>query len=171
MKWILRNIFITIGNPIVEIHGSRTVAFNKKFRNSQNGLFFRVRMLPLRYVEFCKKISMKRQKWITFKKKFIKNDLFVEEICDVIEQKSTKFPLKSGKFSMGNQWKSMFEHCRDFQFPLIFHWKFPRFWREISHFCSWKSSIFSTNKSFLINFFFESYSFLTLHRYFLQNPT
>ena len=32
-------------------------------------LFFRVRMLPLRYVGFCKKISMRRQKRITFKKK------------------------------------------------------------------------------------------------------
>ena len=57
----------------VEIHRTRgaplkdyNVDLQKKSR------FFRVRMLSLRYVGFCKKISMRRQKRITFKKVYQK---------------------------------------------------------------------------------------------------
>ena len=53
--------------------------------------FFRVRVLLSRYVGFCKKISMRRQKIITFKKKFIKKYLFVDEIGHFREQKMQYF--------------------------------------------------------------------------------
>ena len=44
---------------------------------------------------------MKRKKRITFKKKFIKKYVFVEEIGHFQEQKSVKFPPTPGHF----QWE------------------------------------------------------------------
>ena len=72
-------------------------------------------MLPLRYVGFCKKISMKRQKRITFKKKFIKKYLFVEEIYYFQEQKSRVFLSKSANISMETQ-------CKLGVAKVDFHW-------------------------------------------------
>ena len=60
-------------------------------------------MVPRQYVEFCVKKSMERQKIITFKKKFIKNDLFVEEISYFQEQNNQIFPSKPANISMENQ--------------------------------------------------------------------
>ena len=62
-------------------------------------------MFPWQYVEFCLKKSMERQKIITFKKKFIKKYLFVEEISYFQEQKSRIFPSKSANISMETQCK------------------------------------------------------------------
>ena len=65
-------------------------------------------MFPWQYVEFYLKKSMERQKIITFKKKFIKKDLFAGEISYFQEQKSRIFASKSANISMQNQWKSNF---------------------------------------------------------------
>ena len=62
-------------------------------------------MFPRQYMEFCLKKSMERQKIITFKKKFIKKYLFVEEISYFQEQKSRIFPSKSASISMETQCK------------------------------------------------------------------
>ena len=115
----------------VEIHGSRTVPFNKNYKISFASLFFRVRMLPRRYVRFCKIGSMERQKRITFKKKFIKKYLFVEEICHFQEQKSVKFPQKSGAYYNG---KPMQIDNLENGFALIFLWKCPGFLRKFHTF-------------------------------------
>ena len=60
-------------STIVEIHGSRTVPFNKKFRNSQNGLFFRVFMFAWRFADFCK-IRSSNLRWFDFKKSLSKTN-------------------------------------------------------------------------------------------------
>ena len=70
---------------------------------SKSGRGFRVRMFPWQYVEFFFKKSMERQKIITFKKKFVKKDLFVEEISYFQEQNNQTFPSISPNISMENQ--------------------------------------------------------------------
>ena len=117
----------------MEIHRTRGAPLKDYILDEQKTVFFRVRMLPLRYVGFCKKISRKRQKRITFKKKFIKKYLFVEEIRHFQEQKNAKFSQKSGTFSMGNQWKLKIKQNR---FPLDSHCKIPGFWENLALFCS-----------------------------------
>ena len=54
----------------VEIHGSRAA----EIRDLLGCCIFRVRVLPRRYVRFCKIGSMERRKIITFKKKLSKNN-------------------------------------------------------------------------------------------------
>ena len=131
-------------------------------QNSQNKSFFRVRILPRCYVIFCKIESMERQKIITFKKKFIKKQLFVEEICHFQEQKSVAFPLKSETFPKENQWKSVFGFFN-------FHWfpfgNVPGLGANFTYFCSWKWYFSLINKSFLIHFF--KVIFLTLRQSYL----
>ena len=72
-------------------------------------------MFPWQYVEFCLKKTMERQKIITFKKKFIKKDLFIEEISYFQEQKSRIFPSKSANISMETQ-------CKLEVAKIDFHW-------------------------------------------------
>ena len=85
---------------VVKIHYDRPwISFEK----SADGRGFLVCILPWQYVKFCLKKSMERQKIITFKKKFIKKDLFVEEISYFQEQKSRVFLSKSANISMQNQ--------------------------------------------------------------------
>ena len=116
-----------------------------------------------RYVtrDSAKKIAMRRQKRITFKKKFIEKYLFFDEISHFQEQKSATFPQNPGNF----QWEI---NGNRFSFLFNFHWfsieNYPDFWGNVALFCSWKWPISSKNKYFPI--FFESYSFLTPHRYF-----
>ena len=76
---------------------------------------------------------MKRQKIIGFKKKFIKKDLFVEEISYFKDQKSRVFPSKSANISIETQ-------CKLEVAKFDFHWfcidMFADFEGNIRLFCS-----------------------------------
>ena len=87
-------------------------------------------MLPRRFVTFCKIGSMERQKRMTFKKKFIKKQLFAEEIYHFQELKSVKFPPKSGTFP-----KEINGNLRSRKSIFIdFHLKMSRILEENPHF-------------------------------------
>ena len=94
-------------------------------------------MFPWQYAEFCLKISMERQKIITCKKKFIKKDLFVEEISYFQEQKIGHFPQNLQTY----QWKT--NENRSSRFPIFidFPLKVSRILREISDFFALENNI------------------------------
>ena len=140
----------------MEIHGSRAVPLKEKYEISWNELFFRVLMLPRRYVRFCKIGSMERQKRITFKKKVYQKIFICRGDILFFRAKTVKFPQKFGTFPKGNQWKSIFEISNLHWFPFE---NIPGFGGNSTLFCSQKWYISSTNKYFLINFFWKLFFF------------
>ena len=90
-------------------------------------------MFPRQYMEFCLKKSIERQKIITFKKKFIKKDLFFEEISYFQEQKSRIFPSKSANISMESKFKLEVAKFYFFWFSIDM---FAGFEENIRLFCS-----------------------------------
>ena len=126
-------------------------------------------MLPLRYVGFCKKITMRRQKRITFKKK-VYQKIFIfrgdrsfsrAKKCNIFLQIRVIFNRKP--MGVENEGKSI-----SIGFPLKITWMFG----EMLHFfCSWKWSGSSKNKYFWINFFLKVILFGRPIDIFLQNPT
>ena len=106
-------------------------------QNSPNKSFFRVRILPRCYVRFCKIGSMERQKRITFKKKFIKKQLFVEEICHFQEQNVWNFHPNLGYFQreINENWRSRKSIFIDF--PL----EMSRILEENPHFFALENNI------------------------------
>ena len=148
----------------MEIHRTRAALhtrWTKKYHFSSSYASVTLRgILPKNIAEASKKNN--------FQKKFIKNYLFVEEICHFQEQKTVKFPPKSGIFPKGNQWKSIFEIFNLHWFPFE---NVPDFGRNFTVFCSQKWYISSTNKYFLINFFLKGILFWRFIVIFMQNPT
>ena len=103
----------------VEIHGSRAVPLKEKCKISWNRLFFRVLMLPRRYVRFCKIGSMERQKRITFKKSLSKNIYLWRRYVIFKSKKVCNFPTNPGYFQweINANWKSRKSITIDF--PLV----------------------------------------------------
>ncbi len=94
----------------------------KNDRTPKMSVFFRVLMLPHRFVTFCKIWLMERQKRITFKKKFIKKYLSRRYV--IFKSKQVwNLPYIPG-ISHG---KSMRIGNLEHRFPLGFLWKYPRF--------------------------------------------
>ena len=83
----------------VEIHRTREAPLKDYNLDEQKKLFFRVRMLSLRYVGFYKKISMRRQKRITFKKK-VYQKIFISrgDMSFSRAKKNANFPKNPGNF-------------------------------------------------------------------------
>ena len=80
----------------MEIHRTRGAPLKDYIPDEQKDIF-RVRMLPLRYVGFCKKIDEASKK-NNFQKKFIEKYLFFEEIGRFQEQTSATVSKNPGNF-------------------------------------------------------------------------
>ena len=101
---------------LVEIHRSRGAPLKDYIPDLQKRSFFSSSHASVALRGILHKNNDEASKKNNFQKKVYQKYIFVEEIGHFQEQKSATFPQKSGKFSMGNQWKSIFKKTR---FPIF----------------------------------------------------